>query len=138
LSDVGRPTLAQLQAVCAASAFNAWAGFELIAAADGQSELRVEAKTELLQHSGFLHAGVIAGLLDTAAGFAAASVAGSVLTSSFQTTPYRPAVGGQFVTRAHVVRAGKRQLFVNAELFSVTAGVEKLVAGGTAVLITAS
>ncbi|MBX9795406.1 PaaI family thioesterase [Sphingomonas sp.] len=136
MSDAARPTLDQLRAICAASPFDAWAGFDLVAAQDGRAELRVAQRADLLQQSAFLHAGVLGALIDRAAGFAAASVAGGVITASYQTNMYRPAVGEAFVARARVVRAGKRQIFAEAEVFALSGGQETLVAGGTAILMT--
>jgi uncharacterized protein (TIGR00369 family) len=126
-----------LQQVNAESPFNAWAGFELLSAEGGTAELAVDGRPDLLQHGGFLHAGVIGGLIDTACGFAAASVAGNVLASQYQVLCYAPAVGERFVARARVTRAGKRQVFATAELFAIREGGEKLVAGGSAVLMVA-
>lgn len=126
-----------LQQVNAASPFNAWAGFELMSAEDGKAELAVNARAELLQHSGFLHAAVIAGLIDTACGFAAATVAGNVLASQYQVMCFAPAIGERFAARAKVSRAGKRQVFATAELFAQSGSQEKLVAGGSAVLMVA-
>ena len=123
--------------VNAASPFNTWAGFQLLAAEGGSAELAVEARPDLMQHAGFLHAGVIGALIDTACGFAAATVAGNVLASQYQVLCYAPAVGDRFVARAKVTRAGKRQVFASAELFSLRGMEEKLVAGGTAVLMVA-
>ena len=126
-----------LRQVNAASPFNAWAGFEVAAAGEGAAELVLIVRPDLLQHGGFLHAGVIGGLIDTACGFAAATVAGNVLASQYQVMCYAPAVGERFVARAKVTRAGKRQVFATAELFAERAGEEKLVAGGSAVLMVA-
>lgn len=131
------PTIDVLRQVNAASSFNAWAGFEVSSAEDGAAELILNARPELLQHSGFLHAGIIGGLIDTACGFAAATVVGSVLASQYQVMCYAPAVGDRFAVRAKVVRAGKRQVFATAELFAQTDKEEKLVAGGSAVLMVA-
>jgi uncharacterized protein (TIGR00369 family) len=97
----------------------------------------VEARAELLQHAGFLHAGVLGALVDTSCGFAAATVAGNVLASQYQVMCYAPATGERFVARARVTRAGKRQVFATAEIFALRGGAEKLVAGGSAVLIVA-
>jgi uncharacterized protein (TIGR00369 family) len=129
--------LAQMRAVNAASPFNHWAGFELVSAVDGVAELTMSARPETLQHSGFLHAGVMGALIDTACGFAAASVAGAVLASQYQVRCYRPAKGDRFIARAKVIRAGKRQIFAFAEVSVVGPDGETLVAGGDAVLITA-
>ena len=126
-----------LRQVNAASPFNAWAGFELVSADAGSAELALLARAELLQHSGFLHAAVLGGMIDTACGFAAATVAGNVLASQYQVMCYAPALGDRFVARARVTRAGKRQVFATAELFSHKDGEEKLVTGGSAVLMVA-
>ena len=123
-----------LRAVVAATPFDVWLGLELVEAAEGHALVRLASRPDLLQQSGFLHAGVIAALIDRAAGFAAASVAGAVLTANFQVTPYRPAVGDNFEAVAQVVRAGKAQVFVNVELFAIKGDDRKLAAGGTAVL----
>lgn len=126
-----------LRQVNAGSPFNAWAGFQLLSAEVGSAELAVRSRPDLLQHAGFLHAGVVGALIDTACGFAAATVAGNVLASQYQVLCYSPAVGDRFVARAKVTRAGKRQIFATADLFSVTDEEEKLVAGGSAVLMVA-
>lgn len=77
-------------------------------------------------------------MIDTACGFAAASVAGNALASQYQVMCYAPAMGDVFIARARVTRAGKRQVFAIAELFAERAGVEKLVSGGSAVLMVAA
>jgi uncharacterized protein (TIGR00369 family) len=130
-------TIDLLRQVNSASPFNAWAGFDLVSAEAGAAELALDSRPELLQHSGFLHAGVVGALIDSACGFAAASVAGNVLASQYQVMCYAPAVGDRFVARANVTRAGKRQVFATAELFALKDGEEKLVAGGSAVLMVA-
>jgi uncharacterized protein (TIGR00369 family) len=127
--------LAQMRAVNGASPFNAWAGFELLSAADGKAELALAVRPELLQHAGSLHAGVVGALIDTACGFAAASLAGNVVASQYQVRCFRPAIGARFLARAHVVKAGKKQIFAMAELFAVQDGEETLVAGGDAILV---
>jgi uncharacterized protein (TIGR00369 family) len=126
--------LASLQQVNAASPFDAWAGVELVSAGHGEAVLSLQARADLTQHAGFLHAGMQSALVDRACGFAAASVAGTVTTIQLQMSFYAPATGEQFVTRARVVRSGKRQVFATAELFSFQGNSEKLVASGSAVL----
>jgi uncharacterized protein (TIGR00369 family) len=128
--------LMQMRAINAASPFNNWAGFQLVSAAEGKAEIIIDTRPELLQHNGFLHAGVVGALIDTACGFAAASVVGRIVASQYQVRCYRPAMGTKFVARAFVVRAGKRQVFAAAEVFGIGNDGEQLVAGGDAVLIT--
>ena len=126
----------QLRAVNAASAYNRAAGFELLEVGDGTCELGVDAAPVLLNHAGMLHAGVIGAMIDTACGFAAASIAGAVVTSHYSVNCYRPGAGNRFVARAEVVKAGKRQLFVSARLYAIAESKDDLlIAGGDAVLI---
>ena len=73
----------QLRAVNAASAYNSAAGFELLAADDGKCELAVDVKPDLLNRAGVLHAGVMGAMIDTACGFAAASMVGAVVASHY-------------------------------------------------------
>jgi len=127
--------LERIRAVNAASPFNTWAGFEVVSVGDGAVAIALAARPELRQHKGFLHAGVVGALIDTACGFAAASVAGDVLASQNQIVFYAPAAGDRFIVRAKVVKAGKRQVFAAAELFEIGAERERLVAGGSAVLM---
>ena len=73
-------------------------------------------------------------LIDTACGFAAASVVGKVLASHYSVNCLRPAVGERFVARARVVKPGKSQVFTACELFAQEGGAEKLVATGETLL----
>jgi uncharacterized protein (TIGR00369 family) len=115
--------------------FNAWAGFDVVAAADGVAELRLPWRDDLGQYSGHLHAAMIAGMIDTACGFAAFTVSGYVLASHVAVSCLAPAAGEAFVARARVVKAGRRQVFARAELFAQRAGTEKLVATGDVILV---
>ena len=91
------------------AAFNRWCGFEVQSAAAGEVELALPWRSELGQYNGFLHAGVVGALIDTACGFAAATQLGArVLASHFAVNCLRPAVGERFVAKARVVRAGKQ------------------------------
>ena len=124
-----------LQAVSQRAAFNRWAGFDVVRAGGGEAELRAPWRDEMGQYAGFLHAGLIAALLDTACGFAAASVAGNVMASHFSVNCLAPAGGQAFIARARVVKAGRKQVFATAELFAESEGEEKLVATGNAILV---
>ena len=128
----------QLRAVNTASAFNRAAGFELLAADDGKCELGVDAKPNLLNHAGVLHAGVMGAMIDTACGFAAAGVVGAVVASHYSVNCYRPGKGARFVARAEVIKQGKRQIFATAQIFAVDEGKDDvLIAGGDVVLLVA-
>ena len=126
--------LVQIRAINRTAAFNQWCGIEVVSAVPGQVEIAMPWRPEAGQYSGFLHAGLVGALIDTACGFAAATVVGRVLASHFSVNCLRPAVGARFVARARVVKAGKSQVFTACELFAQAQGVEKLVATGETLL----
>ena len=127
--------LTMLRAINDTAAFNRWCGFEVLHAAPGEVELAMAWKPEVGQYAGFLHAGVVGALIDTACGYAAATQLGArVLASHFAVNCIRPAVGERFVAKAKVVRAGKQQVFTHCELFAHDASGPKLVATGETLL----
>lgn len=132
----GRPDhLAQLRAINKLAPFNVWAGLEVTEADSGTVTLTLPWRADLGQYSGYLHAGVIGALVDTACGFAAVTKAGSVLTSHYSVNCLTPAVGSSFKVEGEVVRAGKMQIFTIASLFAISESGRKLVATGSAILV---
>lgn len=118
------------------AAFNQWSGIEVLDARAGQVTLAVAWRTEFGQYSGFMHAGMISALIDTACGFAAVTSANTrVLASHFSVNCLRPAIGERFFARARVVKPGRSQIFTSCELFALSNGEEKLVATGGAILV---
>ncbi|MBR1176576.1 PaaI family thioesterase [Bradyrhizobium sp. KB893862 SZCCT0404] len=118
MSEPGGFDLQAINAVNASAAFNRAMGFEVIAAGKGEVTIRMDWRDDLTQYSGHLHAGLIAALLDTACGFAAATLVGAVTASHFSMNCLRPAVGRYFVASGTTLRAGRRQVFARAELFA--------------------
>jgi uncharacterized protein (TIGR00369 family) len=116
MTDPGS-ALQRIAAINASAAFNRLARFEVVAAGDGAAELRMDWREDFTQYSGYLHAGVIAALLDTACGFAAASIVGQVTASHFSMNCLRPAVGRRFVAKGITLRAGRKQVFAAAQLY---------------------
>jgi uncharacterized protein (TIGR00369 family) len=128
-------TLTFIRSINQTAEFNRWAGIEVTRAEPGLVEISMPWRKEVGQYAGFLHAGLVAALIDTACGFAAASMVGRVLASHFSVNCLRPAVGEHFIARARVVKPGKTQVFTACELFAVSAsGDEKLVATGETLL----
>lgn len=124
-----------IQAINATAPFNRWCGIEVLSASQGRAEIAMPWRAEVGQYAGFLHAGLAGALIDTACGFAAATLAGRVLASHYAVNCLRPAVGERFIARAQVIKPGKTQIFTSCELFGVSDGVEKLVATGQTLLI---
>ena len=127
-------SLALICSINQTSAFNRWCGIEVDSADAGAVQISMPWRGEVGQYSGFLHAGLIGALIDTACGFAAVTVVGRVLASHFSVNCLRPAVGERFIARARVVKPGRSQVFTACELFAVTGGDEKLVATGETLL----
>ena len=130
-----RDLISQNRSINETAEFNRWCGLEVISAEPGLVEIAMPWRKETGQYAGFLHAGLVATLIDTACGYAAATMVGpSILAAHFSVNCLRPAIGERFVARARVVRAGKTQVFTSCELFSSTSGEEKLVATGETLL----
>src|SRR6478736_9974058 len=108
--------LALVRGINATAAFNRWCGIEVLAAGEGRAEIAVAWREDLGQYAGFLHAGMVGALIDTACGFAAFTLAGRVLASHFSVNCLAPAIGSAFVARGRVVQAGRRQVFAAADL----------------------
>jgi len=128
-------SLARIRSINQAAAFNRWCGIEVVSAEPGAVEISMPWREEVGQYAGFLHAGLIGALIDTACGFAAATLVGRVLASHYSVNCLRPAVGDRFVARARVVKPGKSQVFTACELYAQAGGGEKLVATGETLLL---
>ena len=137
-SEDADPLLTSYRQLSATASFNAWAGFEVVRMAEGECELRIGWRAaDMGQYAGFLHAGVIAALLDTACGFAANTKASGVLSSNLAVNYLAPAVGAEFHASGRVVKAGRKQIFTSGELYAVDLGGSRLVATATAILVPA-
>lgn len=122
----------------ASAALNRWMGLAVTKASSGEVEIEMPWRDEAGQYVGFLHASLVAGLIDTACGFAAFTQVGNVLAAHISVNCLAPVVGARFLARGFVVRAGKRQIFTRGELFSAPAsGERKLVANGEVLLMRA-
>lgn len=98
---------------------------------DGTVVLRLPIREDLTQQHGFMHAGAIATLADSACGYAALSrmpEGAAVLSVEFKINMLAPAVGDAIVARAEVIRAGKTIIVCRSDVYSVRGSDEKLVA----------
>lgn len=128
--------LESLKALNQLAAFNRWCAIEVIEAEPGRVVIEMPWRAELGQYAGFMHAGVVGALIDTACGYAAATMVGNnLLASHFSVNCLRPAVGTSFSARARVVKPGKSQVFTACELYALSGGKETLVATGETILV---
>lgn len=135
MSDL-KVSLQALREVNKLASFNRWCGMHVESAQRGEVTLELAWRSELGQYSGFLHAAIIGGLIDTACGYAAATIQGTnLLASHFSVNCLRPAIGEKFIARGRVVKPGKSQIFTACELFASAEGQQTLVATGETLLM---
>src|SRR3954447_1075308 len=94
----------------------------------GEVELIMPFCARLTQQHGFVHAGIITMLCDTACGFAALSLMpgdAAVLTTEFKVNLLSPAKGERFIAIGRVVRAGKKLTVCLGEAFAEEGGNRK-------------
>jgi len=106
-------------------------GAVLEGVAPGKVSIRLPFRDDLTQQHGFLHAGTIASVADSACGYAALSLMSSdagVLSIEFKVNMLAPAKGESIVARAEVIRAGRTIMVCRADVYAATGGEEKLVA----------
>ena len=95
----------------------------------GRCVLRLPHNPALEQHEGRFHAGAIATLADTAAGYAAFSLApaeASILTVEFKINYLIGALGDFLVAEGDVIRAGQSLTVCEARVYSESAGQREL------------
>ena len=109
-------------------------GAEIVHVADGEVDIAFPFNAQLVQQDGFLHAGVIAGVTDSACGYAALTrmdEGSEVLTVEFKINMLAPAAGERFIARGRVIRAGRTLTVCRGDAFAS----EKHIATMTATMI---
>ena len=105
----------------------------------GHVEIALRPHRAICQQHGFVHAGALSAVADSAAGYAALSLmppGSGVLTTEFKINFVAPAVGDRLLARGKVVKAGRTITLAQTEVFAESGGQEKLVALLTATLMT--
>jgi uncharacterized protein (TIGR00369 family) len=99
--------------------------------APGELDLGLARRDDLCQQNGFLHAGAIASLADSANGYAAYSLAPpghDVLAVEFKINLLAPARGERFEARGRVLRPGRTLTACLCEVHGFVGGESELVA----------
>lgn len=97
----------------------------------GIIEITLPYRSDLTQQNGYLHAGIVTTIADSACGYAAFTLmppGAGVLSVEFKVNLLRPAKGDAFVARAEVIKAGKTLTVVRADVFALDGGNRKLIA----------
>jgi uncharacterized protein (TIGR00369 family) len=114
-------------------------GAEMVTVRPGQVELAAAYRADLTQQHGYLHAGVVAALADSACGYAALSLmpAGrDVLSVEFKVNLLAPAAGERFVARGVVIRPGRTLTVCTAEVVAERGTERALIAQMQATMIS--
>ena len=130
---------ARVRASFARQRFMATLGATLERVAPGEVAIALPFRDDLTQQHGFLHAGVVTAVVDSACGYAALSLmepGAGVVSVEFKINLLAPAVGERVLARGRVVKAGRTLTLAQTEVFSEAAGQAKLVALLTATLMT--
>ena len=106
-------------------------GASLARVAPGEIDIELRNNPALAQQHGFLHAGVLATILDSACGYAAFTLMpadAAVLSVEFKINLLAAAAGERFAARGRVVRAGRNLSVCQADAFALLPEGEKHVA----------
>jgi len=113
-------------------------GATLAGVLPGRVEIALVPSSAVSQQHGFVHAGAVSAIADSAAGYAALSLMPmdqGVLTVEFKINLLAPAAGERIVARGKVVKAGRTLTLAQAEVFAQSEGKERLTAVLTATLM---
>ena len=97
-------------------------GAKLTRVEPGIVEITLPYRADLAQQHGYLHAGIVTTIADSACGYAAYSLMprdSEVLSVEFKVNLLRPAKGEMFLASAEVLKNGKTLTVVRADVFSL-------------------
>jgi uncharacterized protein (TIGR00369 family) len=116
---------ARVRASFARQTFMTTLGAELATVEPGLVVIELAFRNDLVQQHGFLHAGVVTSVVDSACGYAALSLmsAGAgVVSVEFKVNLMAPAVGERFRATGRVVRAGRTLTVCAGEMHALKDG----------------
>jgi uncharacterized protein (TIGR00369 family) len=104
-------------------------GAELARVEPGVVEIGLPYRADLAQQDGYIHAGIITTIADSACGYAAYSLMpenSAVLSVEFKVNLLRPAKAERFLARAEVIKPGKTLTVVRADVFGMSGADEQV------------
>ncbi len=114
-------------------------GASLTKVSPGEIEIELPFRDDLTQQHGFLHAGIVTTIVDSACGYAALTLmpAGSaVLTIEYKVNFLSPAMGKRMIARGRVTKPGRTITVCTGDVLATSNGKEKLVATMLATMMT--
>jgi uncharacterized protein (TIGR00369 family) len=106
-------------------------GAMLDSLAPGYCAISLVPRAEIAQQHGYVHAGVVAAIVDSAGGYAGFTLFpedASVLTVEYKLNLLAPAVGDRLVAEGFVVKAGRTLVITRGEVHAEQTGKRTLVA----------
>jgi len=106
-------------------------GAQLISVADGEVQIALPFSEQHSQQHGYVHAGAITSIVDSACGYAALTRAPpecEVVTAEFKINLLRPAIGERFLAIGRVQSSGKLLTVCTGEVLAFSGGTSKVVA----------
>jgi uncharacterized protein (TIGR00369 family) len=97
----------------------------------GVVEINLPYRADLAQQHGYLHAGIVTTIADSACGYAAYSLMppkSEVLSVEFKVNLLRPAKAEMFLATAEVIKSGKTLTVVRADVVGITGEHRELIA----------
>jgi len=114
-------------------------GARLVSLIPGEARIEMPFNSSFTQQDGFLHAGIVTTIVDSACGYAAYTLmpAGSrVLTVEYKVNFLSPAKGEKFIAIGKVVKPGRTLTVCSGEVLAYENNEEKHVAIMQATMIT--
>lgn len=108
----------------ARSGFSAFLALEPVKCWEGEAEILLTLRPDMTQHHGFAHGAIVGLMADNACAWAASSAVGDVVTGSYTINFLAPAKGARLRSKGIVIKAGKRQVVVRADVWAEGEGVE--------------
>ena len=106
-------------------------GASLTRVSPGEVEIVLPFREDLTQQHGFLHAGIVSTIADSACGYAAYSLMpadAAVLTVEYKVNFLSPAQGERMIARARVIKSGRTVTVCTCDVFAVKNAKERIVA----------
>ena len=116
---------ADVRASLSRQSFMTLLGAEPVEISPGRVVLEIANRSDLCQQNGFLHAGVITSIADSACGYSALTLmapGSDVLSVEFKVNLLSPAVGDRFRAVGTVVRSGRTLTVCSGEVFALAEG----------------
>lgn len=105
-------------------------GARIVRVEPGEVELELPFRDDLTQQHGFLHAGIVTTLVDSACGYAALSVMdreSAVLSVEYKVNLLAPAIGERMRAIGRVIKSGRTLVVCTGEVIAVANGAEQVV-----------